>query len=113
MNFWEVVDDELKYLGKSRKELAAEADFDPSYIPKGIARNGIPAADLAVRIARALGVTAEYLVGASESSAAEKNSTASRETHLYRKYAAFIRKLEQMEEAQREALLRLLETLVK
>lgn len=113
MNFWEIVDDELKYLGKSRKELSAEADFDPSYIPKGIARNGIPSADLAVRIARALGVTVEYLVGASESSDAEKNSSASQETHLYRKYADFIQKLEQLEKKQQNALFHLLETMIK
>ena len=44
MGFWQKVDDELSYLGKTRKELASEANFDVSYISKGIERNGIPIA---------------------------------------------------------------------
>ena len=45
MGFWKNVDDELKYQGKERKELAAAADFDVSYIGKGIRRDSVPAAD--------------------------------------------------------------------
>lgn len=67
MGFWKKVDEELNYLGKSRKELAQEADFDVSYIAKGIARNGIPTADLAVRIAHCLDVSVEYLLDLPES----------------------------------------------
>ncbi len=67
MGFWKKVDEELNYLGKSRKEIAQEADFNVSYIAKGIARNGIPTADLAVRIAHCLDVSVEYLLDIPES----------------------------------------------
>ncbi|MBP3365921.1 MAG: helix-turn-helix transcriptional regulator [Treponema sp.] len=109
MNFWEAVDEELKFLGKSRKELGAEADFDPSYISKGIARNGIPNADLAVRIARSLGVTVEYLVDGKNQNSGGKESVSMREILLCRKYAAAVRKLEQMENDRRTVFLRLLD----
>ncbi len=62
MGFWEHVDEELKFLGMSRKELALQADFPDSYISKGIKRNSIPAADLALRIAHALNIPLETLL---------------------------------------------------
>ncbi len=74
MGFWQNVDNELAYLGKSRKELAAEAHFDVSYISKGIERNSIPIADTAVRIARALHVSVEYLLDMETPSKSKTNS---------------------------------------
>lgn len=62
MNFWEVVDSEREYKNISRKELAYLADFSINSIPTGITRGSIPAADVAYRIAKVLGVTVEYLL---------------------------------------------------
>ena len=47
----------------TRKELAYKANFSLNSISTGIARNSIPAADVAVRIANALGTTVECLMG--------------------------------------------------
>lgn len=66
MNFWERVDSELKYLGKTRKELAAAVGFDAANISFGIKRNSVPYADTALKVARFLGVSLEYLLDMNE-----------------------------------------------
>lgn len=67
MNFWKKVDSELSYLGKTRKELATAVGFDVTNISFGIKRNSIPAADTALKVARFLGVSLDYLLDMSES----------------------------------------------
>lgn len=62
MNFWETVDWEREYKNISRKELAYKAGFSLNCISTGIARGSIPAADVAYRIAKVLGVSVEYLL---------------------------------------------------
>ncbi len=62
MNFWQRVDSLLSYKNMTRKALASDAGFDVSNIGKGISNNNIPAADTAVKIAKILGTTVEYLV---------------------------------------------------
>ncbi len=71
MSFWKKVDEELDYLGKSRKELASAIGFDVTNISFGIKRNSIPAADTALKIAQFLGVSLEYLL---DFQTASKNS---------------------------------------
>ena len=66
MNFWQKVDAELKYLGKSRKELAAAVGIDAANISFGIKRNSIPYADTALKVARFLGVKLDYLLNMPE-----------------------------------------------
>ena len=66
MNFWERVDSELKYLGKTRKELAAAVGFDAANISFGIKRNSVPYADTALKVARFLGVSLDYLLDLNE-----------------------------------------------
>lgn len=66
-NFWQRVDFLLEKNNLSRKELAASAKFDVSNIGKGIKDGNIPAADTAVRIAKFLNTTVEYLVTGSYS----------------------------------------------
>lgn len=68
MGFWQNVIEELEYQGKSRKYLASEANFDVSTIGTGLKRNGMPQADIALRIAKTLGVSVEYLVAGTDSS---------------------------------------------
>jgi len=66
MNFWKKVDSELIYLGKTRKELANAIGFDAANISFGIKRNSIPAADTALKVARFLGVSLDYLLDMNE-----------------------------------------------
>ena len=66
MNFWKKVDSELAYLGKTRKELANAIGFDVTNISFGIKRNSVPAADTALKIARFLGVSLDYLLDMTE-----------------------------------------------
>jgi transcriptional regulator with XRE-family HTH domain len=62
MLFWENVEYIREYKNMTRKELSLKADFSLTSISTGIARQSMPAVDVAVRIAQALGVTVEYLV---------------------------------------------------
>ena len=62
MNFWQNVDAELAYLGKTRKELANAIGFDAANISFGIKRNSIPAADTALKVSRFLGVSLDSLL---------------------------------------------------
>lgn len=71
MSFWENVDEELKFRGMERKELGTKAGFPESYISKGIARKSSPSADLALRIAKVLNVSIEFLITGKEP---QKNS---------------------------------------
>ena len=59
MGFWQNVEDECEFLGISRKELAEKANFSVHTISNGIRRDGMPAADLALRISKALAVQLE------------------------------------------------------
>ena len=62
MAFWKNVESELDFQNISRKELAQKAGFAVSGISLGISNNSAPSADIAVRIAKVLGVSVEYLV---------------------------------------------------
>lgn len=62
MNFWENVERIREYKDIPRKELAYRADFSLNSISTGIARNSVPLADVACRIAKVLGVSVEFLV---------------------------------------------------
>ena len=66
MNFWKNVDYVREYREISRKELAYKADFSIASFSTGIARNSIPAADVAFRIAKVLNVSIEYLLTGKE-----------------------------------------------
>ena len=82
MNFWEVVDSEREYKNLSRKELAYLADFSVNTIPTGIARGSIPAADVAYRIAKVLGVSVEYLLLGEKSQNQQKISDSSKNNEI-------------------------------
>lgn len=113
MGFCQKVDDELSYLGKTRKELASEANFDVSYISKGIERNGIPIADTAVRIARALNVSLEYLLDMEEPVITENEleKLQKKDIGTYKKYKKTLEQLENINQKERKAILSLIETI--
>ena len=114
MGFWKNVDDELQYQGLERKVLASQASFDVSYIGKGIRRDSIPAADLALRISKVLNVSLEYLLGIPESSVKNTKNTSpeyNKALHLYHKYANFLDELEKLNQKERETILSVIETI--
>ena len=107
MNFWENVDAELEFQGMNRKTLASKADFDVSNIGKGIRTGSAPAADTAVRIARLLNVSVEYLVTGMPPSCAEQTAA----EQAFQKYRAFIHTFDHLDEKTRQAIMELVEKL--
>ena len=119
MGFWKKVDEELAYLGMSRKELAQKANFDVSYISKGIERDGIPIADTALRIARVLQVSLDYLLGMEESENGKNNASPQplalqkEDIRKFRAYKSVIDQLEHIGQKEKKPLLQLIETLAE
>lgn len=79
MSFWGNVESELAYRNISRKELAKKAGFAVSGMSLGLSHNSIPSADVAVRIAKILDVSVEYLLGLSEN---ENDSPSPKINHI-------------------------------
>lgn len=109
MNFWENVDAELEFRGMNRKTLAQEAEFDVSNIGKGIKTGSAPSADTAVRIAKILNVSVEYLVTGIPENATENQPTAAFKS--FQKYREHANTLEHLDENTREAIIELAEKL--
>ena len=100
MNFWERVDTLLVDKNITRKALARDAGFDVSNIGKGISNNNIPAADTAVKIAKILDTSVEYLVtGVISSPDLPKQNL----DNLYR-YSKIIRALDSIPEESRSSV---------
>lgn len=114
MSFWENVDEVLKMKCIERKELGNLADFPESYISKGIARKSSPSADLAVKIAAALGVTVEYLVTGSNTPVNKKNHEEEQnQLRLYRKHSEIIKKCEELSSEKEKLLVDFIEQFTK
>lgn len=62
MDFWARLDNLIEFKNLTRKEVAAKANFSYSSFTNGRKRESVPAADVALRIAKALGVSVEYLL---------------------------------------------------
>lgn len=74
MGFKENLRDEISYQGKKLKEVALEAGLNQYGLNNYLRENAsIPAADVAVRIARVLGVSVEYLVTGEKDPAAQND----------------------------------------
>ena len=99
-NFWERVDEELEYKGMNRKSLATEVGFNLGNIGKGIQLGSSPSADTAVKLAKVLNVSVEYLVTGQDSSLQKENL----DLHRYREYSSFINQLDSLPENQRELI---------
>ncbi len=97
-NFWERVDEELEYKGMNRKSLATEVGFNLGNIGKGIQLGSSPSADTAVKIAKVLNVSVEYLVTGQDSSLKKENL----DLHRYREYFALISQLDSLPENQKD-----------
>lgn len=116
MGFWANVSKELEYQGISRKELSYLVRIKEMTIHKAIERDSVPSADTALKIARALGVSLEYLLGMSESTAparAQEAAELEKATKLYRKYNTVLNQLESLSQKERTAVTQLVDTLAK
>lgn len=110
MGFWQNVETEREYQGMSRKELASDAEITYASIGIGLERNSVPAADTALRIAKTLNVSIEYLV-TGKNQKEDGKSPSSSET--VRKYYKTIRELESMNDETRKSIIKMIENVAK
>lgn len=106
MGFWDNVLVELDYLGMTNKALAEKAGFDPSNIGRGIRLKSSPSADTAVKIAKVLNVSVEYLVTGSET---QSDENAIKNLNKLKKYETVLNKLESIPEKSRNSILSLID----
>ena len=66
MDFWKRVEDELEFQGKSKKELASLTNIKEQTLHKAFERRSAPSAETALKIAKALNVSIEYLITGKE-----------------------------------------------
>lgn len=97
-DFWKRVDDELEYLGINRTYLANKCGFSLTNIGQGIKLGSTPSADTAVKIAKVLNVSVEYLVTGHDSSFKKENL----DLQKYREYSLFINQLDSLQDNQKE-----------
>lgn len=113
MIFWQNVSSELEYQSMSRKELAFKSEVPLSTINKGMQRNSNCYAEDALKIARALNVSLEYLLGAknnSEKEVAFSESIKINEINLFHKYKKTLYALEKMKNPQKKLFIQLIES---
>lgn len=108
MNFWENVVSELEYQNIERKRLANEVGFDVSNIGKGMKNGNVPLADTAVKIARFLGVSVEYLVSGT-TARSNFDARLQQELQLFQKYRSLVDRLDALPEGLREPLIQMIE----
>lgn len=114
MGFWQNVEDECEYLGITRKELAKKANFSVHTISNGIRRNGMPAADLAVRISRALNVPLEKLLNMSDkkqSASISETEKQKQDKKLFAAYLPLVKKINRLQDDSKKALLAIIDRL--
>ncbi len=114
MGFWQNVEDECEYLGITRKELAEKAGFSVHTISNGIKRDGMPAADLALRISKVLNVPLEKLLGLKDSgktSAIIESENQKKDKQLFSNYLPLVKKINQLEEESKKAVFTIIEKL--
>lgn len=111
MSFKENLKDELNYQGILVKELSLKSGVGKRTIDNYLRSNeSQPTAENAVKIAKALGVTVEYLVtGKNPSSQNSKLQLTDEEIRLYKQNASLIKKLAQLSPASKKAIENLIE----
>lgn len=115
MGFWHNVEQEREYIGMARKELAAKARISYASISTGLERDSIPAADAALRIAKTLGVSLEYLLTGNEtcrptSESGKLSESSKHESKLALSYHKTIKTLDSLPKATKESIIQLIES---
>lgn len=99
MNFWKNVDYVREYREMTRKELAYKADFSLTSLSTGIARNSVPSADVAYRIAKTLNVSIEYLLTGKEQNSKDDKTNSNNLTQIkFIKYQPLVEKFDTLPE---------------
>lgn len=114
MGFWQNVEDECDYLGISRKELAEKAGFSVHTISNGIKRNGMPSADLAVKISKILNVPLEKLLEFKEDNKKTDNKDIESQKlnrKLFSIYLPLIKKIDDLKPDSKKAVFTIIENL--
>ena len=111
MGFWQNVEDECEYLGISRKELAERVNFSVNTISNGIRRDGMPSADLALRISKVLNVPLEKLLGWTESVESVKADELSQNQKLFVTYLPILKKINGLNPDSKKAVITIVENL--
>ncbi len=111
MGFWQNVEEECEYRGISRKELAAVAKFSVNTISTGIKRDGMPEADLALRISKALNVPLEQLLSSNASIQRIDKSEFEAQQKLLALYMPYIQKIEHLPVPTKKALLTIIDSI--
>ena len=106
MGFWNNVVKELDYLGMTNKSLAEKCGFDASNIGRGIRLGSSPSVETAVKIAKALDVSVEYLV-------CEKDAEQKTPQSLGKKYYKTLTYLDSLPEKQRNSIIHMIEEMCK
>lgn len=110
MGFWKNVEKEIEFRCVTRKELSFLSNVPMTTINRAIERDSRVFAEDALRIARALGVSVEFLLGVPElMPGCSCVPAASLDVCLCRKYCSVIKALEAMPEGRRNPLRRMIE----
>lgn len=111
MSFRENLRDELNYKDLRIKELSEKTKISIGTLNHYLAEKSTdPTAENAVKIARALGVTVEYLVtGKNPSTQNSKPQLTDEEIRIYKQNASLIKKLAQLSPASKKAIENLIE----
>ena len=109
MGFWDNVVIELDYLGMTNKSLAEKCGFDASNIGRGIKLGSAPSVETAVKIAKELNVSVEYLVTGSDSNLTFKQNT--NDIQLLHKYSDTLKYLDTLPEQAKKPVIKLIENL--
>lgn len=104
MGFWQNVEDECEYRGISRKELAEKAHFSVHTISNGIKRNGMPAADLALRISKVLNVPLENLLNLNEKNMSLEGKQQKQNQKLFNEYLPLLKKIDSLKSDSKKAV---------
>ena len=112
MGFWDNVAIELDYLGMTNKALTEQVGIAASNIGKGIQKGSSPSADTAVKIAKILGVSVEYLVTGTDSATPLKEQDF-QAVRKYHKYAKLIEDLDTLPDYDREVIMTTFSTILE
>jgi transcriptional regulator with XRE-family HTH domain len=103
MPFKENLKSELEFQDIKVKELAAKTGISRRTIDQYLsAAAKMPSAENAVKIAKVLGVSVEYLVTGKPAESSDE--TISQELHLFQKYRTFLKKMENLPKPAQECM---------
>ena len=108
-NFWERVDKELDFYGLSRTFLANKCKFSLTNIGQGIKLGSTPSAETAVKIAKVLNVSVEFLVTGNDTTFSKKGIYYSK----YKKYSTLIEKIDRLSDKSKTALENIVDVMEK